>query len=54
MKIYKIVDSFLNDYYIIASNIDNAIKVYKEVDKNKEENVEIKEINFISFCYIGE
>lgn len=54
MKIYRIKNIFGKQIYVIASNIDNAIKIFEEEFKKNEEDINIKEIEFISFCVIGE
>lgn len=52
MKIYRIKNEVGKQAYIIASNLNNAIKIFEE--KVNEDNFFIKEIEFISFCLIGE
>lgn len=54
MKIYRIENELERKIYIIASNINNAIKKFEEQSKNDEENLNIKEIKFIGLCVIGE
>ena len=55
MNIYKITNEFGREFYIVASNIDNAIKRYNELLKQiDDENSVIREIKNIGFCVIGE
>jgi hypothetical protein len=54
MKIYRIKNGLSAQFYIIASNINNAIKKFVDYAKENEEDADIKEIELISFCIIGE
>lgn len=54
MKIYKITNEVGRETYIIATNIENAIKKFKERNKKEEIEFAIKEIKCIGFCVIGE
>lgn len=53
MKIYKITNDLGAQIYVIASNIDNAIKKFREIMVGDESPV-INEIQYIGLCVIGE
>ena len=53
MKIYKIKNELDYEIYIIASEINNAVKCFEERAERDEQNPNIKEIKFIGYCIIG-
>lgn len=53
MKIYRIKNDLRTQIYVIASNINNAIKKFEEIMTGDESSV-IQEIECIGFCEIGE
>ena len=42
MKLYLIINEIQNKIYVVASNTENAIKIYQENYKEYNEIVEIK------------
>jgi phosphate uptake regulator len=54
MKIYRIKNELGKQLYIVSNNINDAIEIFEKTNNEDEKDINIKEIEFIDYCIIGD